>query len=586
MSSNIVLTAALRNNLLSLKNTQTLIDKTQERLATGLKINSALDNPQSFFAAQSLNNRANDLSRLLDGIGQAVQTIKSADDAIKSLSNLLDQAESLAAEASTALDSSGGQATITGNIKLDGSTEFIDYTNVDAADEIRFTLTDANGKLISIDANTDDGDVATGNGVDISANETVDEVIAQINGIKEANTGDQVLEASLTSEGYLQIKSLKGGDLKLEFTNDNTANADLAAALGFAEYGAKQLNQTDATFAPNEYAVTVSKTPNLTSYTLYKSDGTVADRSTALTDLYFKDPNSSDALTALIVNDDTNDSITIGLNGDTATTGYEVISDAASQDVQDFIDGINNNALLKANIEASFNEATNQIEIRAIASTAKSIQLIAGGEAGTDAFTITDAFGFGIGADLAATDDGDADYDSESIAFGVGAGQLAQLESDYDSVLSQIDLLVQDASYRGTNLLVGDDLTVFFNREQSSLITVEGGVLSTGSSGLNIGSGNFSSITNIASATAEIRGAQDVVRNFASSLSTSLSIIQNREDFTKNQINTLKEGADKLTVADQNEEGANLLALQTRQALGTTALSLASQSAQSVLRLF
>lgn len=586
MSSDIVLTSALRSNLLSLQNTQSLIDKTQERLATGLKINSALDNPQSFFAAQSLNNRASDLGRLLDGIGQAVQTIKSADDAIQSLTSLLDQAESLAEEASTALDTSGGQAVITGNVKFDGSTEFIDYTNIDANDEINFVLTDANGKLISIDAATDDTG-ATGNGIDIVAEETVDEVIAAINGIKEANTGDQVLEASLTSEGYLQIKSLKGGDLKISFgASDLAGNADLASALGFGDYGAKQLNAVDNSFAANEYAVTVSKNPNISSYTLYKSDGTVADRSTALTDLYFKDPNSSDALTALISGDGATDSITLGLNGDTATSSYEIISDASTQDVQDFIDGINNNSLLKSNVEASFNETTNQIEIRAISSTAKSVQLIAGGEVGTDAFTIVDALGFGIGDNLAATDDGTPDYDSESIAFGVGAGQLAQLENDYDSVLSQIDLLVQDASYRGTNLLTGDDLTVYFNRDQSSLLTVEGTVLSTGSAGLNVGSANFSSSTNIASATSEIRTAQDSVRNFASSLSTSLSIIQNREDFTQNQINTLKEGADKLTVADQNEEGANLLALQTRQALGTTALSLASQSAQSVLRLF
>ncbi|MCB1681383.1 MAG: flagellin, partial [Alphaproteobacteria bacterium] len=78
----------------------------------------------------------------------------------------------------------------------------------------------------------------------------------------------------------------------------------------------------------------------------------------------------------------------------------------------------------------------------------------------------------------------------------------------------------------------------------------------------------------------------DTVRSFGNSIANDLAIIQTREDFTKNTINNLQEGADKLTVADQNEEGANLLALQTRQTLGVTSLALASQSQQAVLRLF
>jgi flagellin-like hook-associated protein FlgL len=76
------------------------------------------------------------------------------------------------------------------------------------------------------------------------------------------------------------------------------------------------------------------------------------------------------------------------------------------------------------------------------------------------------------------------------------------------------------------------------------------------------------------------------VRNFGSTLANDLSIIQTRQDFTKETINNLQEGSDKLTLADKNEEGARLLALQTQQQLGVISLSMASQSAQSVLRLF
>ena len=96
MSSDVVLTSALRSNLLSLQNTQRLIDDTQLKLATGLRVNSALDNPQNFFAAQSLNNRASDLGRLLDGISQSIRTIETADNGIKGLTDLVGQAESVA----------------------------------------------------------------------------------------------------------------------------------------------------------------------------------------------------------------------------------------------------------------------------------------------------------------------------------------------------------------------------------------------------------------------------------------------------------------------------------------------------------
>ncbi|HRC27103.1 MAG TPA: flagellin, partial [Alphaproteobacteria bacterium] len=101
--SDVVLTAALRNNLLSLQATQALIDVTQYRLSTGKKVNSALDNPQNFFASKSLSNRAGDLQRLLDGIGQSIQTIKAADNAVTGLTKLIEQADSVAQSAKDAI---------------------------------------------------------------------------------------------------------------------------------------------------------------------------------------------------------------------------------------------------------------------------------------------------------------------------------------------------------------------------------------------------------------------------------------------------------------------------------------------------
>ncbi len=97
--SNITLTAAVRQNLLSLQNTATLLSTTQERLATGKKVNSALDNPTNFFTAAGLDARASDISNLLDSIGNGVQVLQAANTGITSLSQLIDTAKSIANQA-------------------------------------------------------------------------------------------------------------------------------------------------------------------------------------------------------------------------------------------------------------------------------------------------------------------------------------------------------------------------------------------------------------------------------------------------------------------------------------------------------
>src|SRR5215813_1453544 len=106
--SSIVLSASVRQNLLSLQSTADLLATTQSRLATGKKVNSALDNPTNFFTAQSLDNRASDISNLLDGIGNGVQVLQAANTGITSLQSLLDSAKSIANQV---LQSSVGYST-------------------------------------------------------------------------------------------------------------------------------------------------------------------------------------------------------------------------------------------------------------------------------------------------------------------------------------------------------------------------------------------------------------------------------------------------------------------------------------------
>jgi flagellin len=106
--SDITLSSAVRSNLLSLQNTADLLAKTQERLSTGLKVNSALDNPTNFFTASSLNSRAGDLGRLLDGVANATQTLEAADNGIAAITDLVESAQ---ASARQALQARGQQTT-------------------------------------------------------------------------------------------------------------------------------------------------------------------------------------------------------------------------------------------------------------------------------------------------------------------------------------------------------------------------------------------------------------------------------------------------------------------------------------------
>jgi flagellin-like hook-associated protein FlgL len=163
--------------------------------------------------------------------------------------------------------------------------------------------------------------------------------------------------------------------------------------------------------------------------------------------------------------------------------------------------------------------------------------------------------------------------------------ERSTLSTQYESLMDQIEDLSEDSGYKGTNLLdATHSITVSFDESGESFLTVDGASVTTE---LNMTA--TSAWATDANITADIEGldnARDNVRTTAKTLSSQLSTITIRQDFTTKMINTLEDGAANLTNADLNEEGANMLMLQTRQSLGTTSLSLASQAAQSVMRLF
>jgi flagellin len=163
--------------------------------------------------------------------------------------------------------------------------------------------------------------------------------------------------------------------------------------------------------------------------------------------------------------------------------------------------------------------------------------------------------------------------------------QRAQLAEQFNQIRTQINSIAADSSFGGTNLIGGspDNLEVPLNEDGASL-TVQG--TDSSSDGLGIGARSFASDADIDAALVDISSAQSQIRSNSVSLSSSTSTLQNRIDFTDSLSNTLEQGAASLTQADLNEEAANLLSLQTRQALGSNALTIATENERAVLGLF
>lgn len=164
--------------------------------------------------------------------------------------------------------------------------------------------------------------------------------------------------------------------------------------------------------------------------------------------------------------------------------------------------------------------------------------------------------------------------------------ERATLSGQYDTMMTQISELRDDSDYKGTNLLdAAQSITVSFDESGDSTLAVAGKD-GTGALDGTTATTSWAADGDITGDIALLDTARDTLRTSSKTLSNQLSTITTRQEFTSKMINTLEDGAATLVNADLNEEGANMLMLQTRQSLGTTSLSLASQAAQSVMRLF
>ncbi|MFM8607299.1 MAG: flagellin [Hyphomicrobiales bacterium] len=262
--------------------------------------------------------------------------------------------------------------------------------------------------------------------------------------------------------------------------------------------------------------------------------------------------------------------LTITVDG----TDTDVMTIGATDTVQDLIDDINTNTTLNPNGNG----------------TAVKASLVGGN------LQITSTTGKAVSL---STDDGLTnlqdllgDKTVEGTTVAVAGTNFVDstrksLSSQFDEILKQIDQTIQDASYNGINLLQGGDLKVTFNESGTSSVTVKSvNYTANGELGIANSTNAFISNDDVDVASANLKRAIDKISSQAAIFSANQTVIQNRTSFTNSMIQTLNTGADALTMADQNEESANLLALNTQQQLAQTALSLASQANAAITRLF
>jgi flagellin-like hook-associated protein FlgL len=709
MAGEITLSSAVRSNLLALQDTASLLSKTQEKLATGLKVNSALDDPTAFFTASSLNGRANDLSRLQDFVGNAIQTIKAADEGISAITKLVESAEATARQA---LQSAGNTATATGTVDTTANG-FFDFTATSTSsntvtttnfDDFAGTNTgstavttsnfddfaaDATGTVdlsSTTDVGNDIGTIADGDQFTIQVGSagattiTIDDGESAADIAAELNALSNVSASINGTTGFLEISTTNGESLTLaDSTNTPLAGLGLSAgtieaqnSLGISNgdtftvdagsgsattitFGADGGSGEVNTLAELEAALdgvagvqaSVDGSDNLVITTDNGEDLTLAEgTNNPLANLGITAGTSTATNTLGVENGDSFDisvgsgaatTITFGADGGSGEVNTQAELLAALNGISGVsaeIDGSDNLVITSTggeNLTFAENSGTPLADLGITAETVEATST-SGIELG-DTFTVqvgsaaatTITFGTGSGevnsadevlaalnaiTDVTATvtDDGFLNIEATNgedlilaegtntplADYGLTAGTTApttnsdraSFATQFNELRTQIDQLAADASFNGINLLTSDSLTVTFNEDATSSLSVSGVDFDANGLGISSATDTFQTDTAINAAISDLNTATDTLRSQASKFGSNLSVVETRQDFTKNLINVLETGAANLTLADTNEEGANLLALQTRQQLSSTALSLASQADQNVLQLF
>src|SRR5262245_33344731 len=531
MASNITLSAGVRQNLLALQNTAALLSTTQNRLATGKKVNSALDNPTNFFTSSALSSRASDLSKLLDSMANGINTVKAADNGLTAITTSV---ESLKATVTQARQDASWKA----------SSFSVSLTSAAATDVMTCSGGEVTGS-VNVDVTNSQG-VLTGasNYANLDFAEAADKIDFKL-ALDGSSTTTQVTIENGTAANSLKI------------TVGSTVTDNLAVASEAAVTGAEMAAHLTTAFAAANLGVSVT---GATGSPLVFTETTAATSSTAavsMSNLVIGNGGNGTAITAA------NFGFTAGGAGVSAG-GTASKTGTVAQTVDQIVAGINANTSLTGKVKASNDNG--KVSIQNLSTTDLSV----------------------VGATSGGVINGDT-LAANTTTIG-GNTVRSNLITQFNDLRSQLDKIADDASFNGVNLLKGDTLKLVFNEINTSSISIvsqnANGINST-VLGIGLATGTeFSSNTSLDTRLDALSNALTQLRSQASAFGSNLSIVQNRQEFTKAMINTLQTGSDTLVLADSNEEAANLLALQTRQQLSTTALSLASQADQGVLRLF
>lgn len=558
MVSNVVLGAPLRGSILNLQQIERTVADTTLRLSTGLSVNSALDDPQNFFTARALSNEAQDLDRLLDSINQRVFALQEANTGIQSLEQLLEQAEAISLEALEELQTATPEAILAGNVDLRGVDDLTTLNGIFAGQTFDVITGDGEGRTRT----------AT---VTIGAGTSGRSLAAQIDNLQDADNNGLNISATLNNEGRLELRSTADDFIRID-ADAGTLDFTAISSLGFDN--ADQFGSITA-IAENE----------IRSQRLFRtSTGGVARYNDVLREggpavALIEGENGQQFNRIRAEPSPPTDIYLIGVNGEPQeifsffNDGGTVVGEGVS--LGQIVERINRTESFEGLIEAEFDRDTGQIVIRPTSDEAVSINFRIF-EAGGD--NLDTAFGFGTGAADSSRTNG-TNSTAEAIVFGsTPTDRIDELEEQLADIQEQIDRLVEDAQYRGSNLLRDEDLETVFNASRTSNLITEGADFS--SRGLGITDLTFDNEDDILSTLSDVRSAILDVRSFGTSIANDLGIITARSNFTTQTVNTLLAGSDDLIVADQNSEGANLLALQTRQSIATSTLAFASQLTQ------
>ena len=607
--SGISLTASMRSNLLSLQNISGQVSSTQNKLSTGNKVNSAIDNPSSYYTALSLNNRADDLNALLDSMGQAVSTIKAATTALESATEFLEQAKAVANQAlETAkvpdkaffeekVGENGAVVTTAQELKdavAAGKETICVYGTIDYFENENIDLTNGQ-KLV---------------GTEYFTGYTGAEKFSHLN---MSNSAICLRKGTVLSDLGIDIKRNQNGNLYgvNAFDEAKISNIDLNFEVDESN---TQLCANIIAYNKLELSGNInlfSQGNNMHGIYGYTGSDIISQANIVAKDIACAGANTLD------IQSGTLKLSSLSISKGNAIIGKSSIIHLTADEV-----GISiSDATLE--VEGKIYSQANQYFIRAT----RSDITIGGGaqvvsQAGLSFFTTlssdaTITFKAGSILDLKDNTQEKALVTEEDYSVGknVSIGDLTALNnfsattskinwngwapeppqisipeqemedsSEYQEILNQYDALIKDASYKGINLLQTDKLSVKFNEDGESSLAVQGKDMGTKALGLT--TLEWQSQGDINKSIEELSSAINSIRNYSSELGNNYNIITTRQDFTESLINVLTEGADKLTLADMNEESANMLALQTRQQLAINSLSLASQASQSILKLF